>query len=49
MFYSNQFQIDKARRGTYTYTFTIEDVVLDGYVFDRYNSVLSASITKGKQ
>lgn len=42
-----QFQIDKARRGTYT--FTIEDVVLDGYVFDRDNSVLSASIIKGKQ
>ncbi len=47
MFYSNQFQIDKARRGIYT--FTIEDVVLDGYVFDPDNSVLSASITKGKQ
>lgn len=41
-----QFKIDKARRGTYT--FTIEDVVLDGYTFDRDNSVLSESITKGK-
>jgi hypothetical protein len=41
-----RFTIDKARRGTYT--FTIEDVILDGYPFDRDNSVLSASITKSK-
>jgi hypothetical protein len=41
-----RFTIDKARRGTYT--FTIEDVILDGHPFDRDNSVLSASITKPK-
>jgi hypothetical protein len=41
-----RFTIDKARRGTYT--FAIEDVFLDGHVFDRDNSVLSASITKSK-
>jgi hypothetical protein len=41
-----RFTIDKARRGTYT--FTIEEVILDGYAFDRDNSVLSASITKSK-
>jgi hypothetical protein len=37
------FQIIGAARGTYT--LTVEDVVLDGYEFDRDNSVLSESIT----
>jgi hypothetical protein len=41
-----RFTVEKARRGTYT--FTIQDVILDGYTFDRDNSVLSASITNPK-
>lgn len=40
------FKLDKARRGTYT--LTIKDVTLDGYRFDKDNSLLSASITKNK-
>jgi hypothetical protein len=40
------FTIDKARRGTYN--FTIQDIILDGYTFDRDNSVLSPSIIKPK-
>jgi hypothetical protein len=39
------FELNKAKRKG-TYTLTIENVVLDGYTFDRENSVLTASIKR---
>jgi hypothetical protein len=39
------FELKKAKRKG-TYTLTIEDVVLDGFTFDRVNSVLNASIRR---
>lgn len=39
-----QFELKKVRRGTYT--FSIDDVDLFGYTFDREGSVLSATITR---
>jgi len=40
-----EFQLNNARRRG-TYTFTVEDVSLDGFGFDAENSTLSASIKK---
>lgn len=39
-----KFDVRKARRGEYT--LTIDDAALEGFVFDREGSVLSATITK---
>ncbi|MHC4134653.1 MAG: hypothetical protein ACYTDU_10970 [Planctomycetota bacterium] len=41
-----EFVLKKARRGTYT--FTIDDLVLDGHAFDADSSVLSGTIVKRK-
>jgi len=40
-----EFRLDNARRRG-TYTFRIDDVILDGFEFDASNSVLSASVSK---